>query len=812
MKKKLFAVTATLTFILLACTISFLMFPFVAETYILPQLMKELPFSTKEFSVSRISPWMIRGTLNLHDEEQQFLSIPRFEIHYSPASLLSREIDSLLLDSVTINLTVADGHLQFPDISQDVDSQPPTSEQDSNAPSLILPVPVHRVFFRNCALNIIDIDQLSITSQSYLTSGTIGLEYQRDSDDPNRLSSAAARLSVWGSATFTSEFNLDFGDETHKLSGKLQLPQLTQLAALIPIPPDYQLGGSANLEFTLNTVHFSAIDDYQLTANLARFSLKSGNTGIEAPTDEPIIIALDGNQQQAHYSIDNSLINGPLRVPISLSGGYEFKTRLLSGTGTLTPEHQEAPFSFSFQSDLAQQTSLIKYQLQADKVLFGQETYLQQFRARGDIRVDGSEWSGVMDATTSKIVSPKNEVEAKGVHFHTDFTYPEPAPALTPGNPSKTTVQKSGFFRVDSIEYKNTPSATLNLTFRQVMEGVSFSSLITTPFSDDFQIKCKGNASLSRELDFMCEVPATKVSSDKFPDYASLDETLTVNGTLAAKGNFFYRQDIFDGSITAAVSDSQLQKGDLLLSGINMRLNLPTISKIQSSPSQLCTIKTLESGKIKMSDGKFLFRIEDAQTLLLEKAELTWCGGKVEAASTTLSTGSKQLQTTLYCDRLGFTELLGQFGIEDTDGEGSLNGKLPLKFSDKGISIDNGFLFSTPGNSGIIRFNNTEQLQQGMPDIKETPYLDYTMRSLENFSYNWTKLTFNTIDDELLLAMQLDGKPEKPLPFGYKNGHIVPSDKGPGLQHPIRLDVNFRLPLEDLFQYGQNFQSILENM
>jgi len=32
------------------------------------------------------------------------------------------------------------------------------------------------------------------------------------------------------------------------------------------------------------------------------------------------------------------------------------------------------------------------------------------------------------------------------------------------------------------------------------------------------------------------------------------------------------------------------------------------------------------------------------------------------------------------------------------------------------------------------------------------------MQALENFSYNWTKLTFNSQEDDLLIKMQIDGK------------------------------------------------------
>jgi len=135
-----------------------------------------------------------------------------------------------------------------------------------------------------------------------------------------------------------------------------------------------------------------------------------------------------------------------------------------------------------------------------------------------------------------------------------------------------------------------------------------------------------------------------------------------------------------------------------------------------------------------------------------------------------------------------------------------------LKINRKGLVFDDGFLFSTPGNSGIVRFKDPEQLLQGMPDINKSAYLDYSMQALENFFYNWTKLSFNSKNNELLITMQLDGKPADPLPFGYDNGQIVPTRQGPGLQHPIRLDVNFRLPMQNLFQYGKKIQSIMENM
>jgi len=184
----------------------------------------------------------------------------------------------------------------------------------------------------------------------------------------------------------------------------------------------------------------------------------------------------------------------------------------------------------------------------------------------------------------------------------------------------------------------------------------------------------------------------------------------------------------------------------------------------------------------------------------------------VEAGAIKLFENMEKIETTLYCDRLHYTDLLSQFGIGDAEGGGSLNGRLPLIISREGIEFDNGFLFSTPGNSGIVRFKNTQKLRQGMAGMGKTVYLDYSMDALENFSYNWTKLTFNTEGEELLLQLQLDGKPAEPLPYGYQEGQIARSGEGGGIQHPIRLDVNFRLPMREMFRYGKSIQSFMENM
>jgi hypothetical protein len=63
--------------------------------------------------------------------------------------------------------------------------------------------------------------------------------------------------------------------------------------------------------------------------------------------------------------------------------------------------------------------------------------------------------------------------------------------------------------------------------------------------------------------------------------------------------------------------------------------------------------------------------------------------------------------------------------------------------------------------------------------------------------------------------MQMDGKPVESLPFKYdsQTGLLQRiEDSGQGIMQPIRLDVNFRLPLNRFLGYSGKIQDILKNI
>lgn len=93
----------------------------------------------------------------------------------------------------------------------------------------------------------------------------------------------------------------------------------------------------------------------------------------------------------------------------------------------------------------------------------------------------------------------------------------------------------------------------------------------------------------------------------------------------------------------------------------------------------------------------------------------------------------------------------------------------------------------------------------------QTSNLAYAMSALEDFAYNWARISLNNEQEDVLLAMELDGKPRAPLPYSFnRDGILIRSDETTeGTQHPLRLDINLRLPLLEMVQWGQHINSLM---
>ncbi len=211
-------------------------------------------------------------------------------------------------------------------------------------------------------------------------------------------------------------------------------------------------------------------------------------------------------------------------------------------------------------------------------------------------------------------------------------------------------------------------------------------------------------------------------------------------------------------------------------------------------------------GDLVAKDGRIDFQIDSAQSFLIEKTHFVWCDGNVDSQSMRISPGVEDYRVTFYCDRLKLAKVLEQFGAATAEGGGAVNGRIPLQYTNGKIRFDDGFLFSTPGNGGKIHLKGTDILTAGIPpNTPQYVQMELAREALKDYDYSWAKLKIASEGEELLLQMQMDGKPAKILPFVYSKDiggfvKVEADSKGSKFQG-IRLDVNFRLPLNKMLQY-----------
>ncbi|MEE4135838.1 MAG: YdbH domain-containing protein, partial [Desulforhopalus sp.] len=470
-----------------------------------------------------------------------------------------------------------------------------------------------------------------------------------------------------------------------------------------------------------------------------------------------------------------------------------------TAAGEITPEGFAVPATVAVSGTLSNTGTALHFSLAHDGFAHGDILRFSGISGEGDLYGTATGIDGHIDLQLKAIDTAVAGLTDLSVHLPVRYPLPAPGDAQT------------GHYAIAEIRHQGEHLGTLTGEIQPSREGVALKALLTSPIQPEMALSCQGPVSLQGEVTLDCTLPETPLRSADLATFFQLPAELTLDGTLAADARLTLHRGIPAADLRISLALEELVYRNNRLSGVDCALTLPRLPLLESAPSQLCTVGAADIGDLRFTNGRIRYRLEDPLALFIETARMNWCQGSVETGGVRLTPGTTDADLTLYCDRLNFAELLEQFGIAGTEGEGSLNGRLPLLISDRRLQLADGFLFSTPGNGGIVRFKNTEQLRAGMPDIGESTSLQYTMQALENFWYNWAKLSFNSHGDELLVALQLDGKPAAPLAFRLKNGQIAPDGKGAGLQHPIRLDVNFRLPLQEMFDYGRSIHSLLEN-
>ena len=405
---------------------------------------------------------------------------------------------------------------------------------------------------------------------------------------------------------------------------------------------------------------------------------------------------------------------------------------------------------------------------------------------------------------------PGYKTRVSGIEFKMPMHYPAPL------RPSAT-----GVFSIDRIRYdKSFDFFTKGKIVQAGMYGCRVNG--RAGFEKIPGLSVRFSSLVSFEEKFFTAVKfSTNIIDIKDSGIKELISDLPEDSEISGMASVWGKVRFSEGSLKTGM-DFDLQNGkirlpdmDLTASGINTRIKFSDIVAPASVPGQIIRIDSLNLGRVRVRDARVRFTLENLRSLLVENIRFRWCGGLVSTESMRIPEKDHKYFVTLYCDRLKMTQLLKQMGVFDASGSGTLNGRIPVVYSGGNIGFDNGFLFSTPGRGGKLIIMNTEKITSGLPmDSPQFAQLDLAKEALKDFNYKWARLVFNTKGDTLEVKMQINGRPSNVLPFEYKKqfGRFVrvdSSSRGSRFQG-IRLDVNLKLPFNDVLKFGNKIQSILK--
>ena len=809
----------------------YLFLPHYLESRLLPQLVAETGITEVAYEVRRVGFFGADlAEIRIGPQPNPALLIRSVQLDYSPGELYRKKIGRVVLTGIEIHGQLKNGKFSLNEIDpekvlsnlQSRQKEQPTSGQTS------LPVVANRLEIRKAALNIKSEDQLyrvpfeiEITpdnseytlfkvaawlyprGQKINCGGKIDLARRRirlkteiAAFNLGRFSDIvqlAGDFSASGKVNMTATADLQFGPfqisslnaalelQTGKFKmGNLQFQTLDSISLHTALAARYDPDG--NWQLAVNSQN-----DQKAPAKRARFRFNQYEVASRLP-----LIEVSGRAGKDRLTAAYTLVLADARMD-SGSEAIQVPKAVLKGAADLaTGDKSSLTGEFEMRApgtslaSAAGKISFAEVSLSGkiNKAIRGAMGFNGLLRLGGG-RLSLADMDGRMDGVSGAI------------------------PLIWP--PEKN--QKKGRISIPSLIYRDLKLGRIQGEIQQTASGFDLEGRHISDLLPHTSLKFVGSSRIFNtrsptadiRLNLSRPVGAADIDLSGFYPAA---KGIKVNGKFLLSGKFLMKDSKFFGSIESQLINGKvaIPGNKFAIEGIQMSLAMPGLPEVRSAPGQQLLFSKLSLGELTAENGIINFQVESLRSFLIEKAHFKWCGGAVDTQAMRISQGIEDYQIIFYCDRLNLARVLGQFGAAAAEGSGTVSGRIPIRYAKGGFSFDDGFLFSTPGAGGKIRLTGTEILTAGIPPgTPQFTQMELAREALKDYDYSWAKLNLTSEGENLFLQMQMDGKPARTLPFVYSKdvgGFIKVDVESEGSRFQgIRLDVNFRLPLNKLLRY-----------
>ncbi|MHB9137854.1 MAG: intermembrane phospholipid transport protein YdbH family protein [Victivallaceae bacterium] len=254
---------------------------------------------------------------------------------------------------------------------------------------------------------------------------------------------------------------------------------------------------------------------------------------------------------------------------------------------------------------------------------------------------------------------------------------------------------------------------------------------------------------------------------------------IAFHGLFSGKGNLKIDGSSVRSSAEIKIKDSQLRFPGTSIKGINFECVLDDLLNFRSAPHQAFNFKELKFGRYEFADGQGRMQFESLSDLLIENCRFKWLGGSVSNDDAfRLSADAHTGTVPISIKDIRLADMLRFCGFAQVEATGVLSGSMPLSWSNGRLAVDQASFYAIPGQGGVVRLPGLVSCR--MPGIKDKE-LDnsrFAEAALEDFQYNWLKLSIDEEGETIFTGIQAQGKSQLPIPFKYESGKISPLSEG----------------------------------
>lgn len=746
--------------------------PRYLETLV-PQLAADMGLPLTEFRIRDAGLFSADiGPVRLGNEDGVRLS--NVHVTYTPASLKMGRVHSVELDGISLSCAFDGKTFSLPVL----DLLPKTEGGGSDElPAL----PLDEIVIRDSVLRCdIKGTRLSIPFSAHLTPGTASFDFE------SVIMPRDQKIELTGS----------LGPTSHDL--KLALTavdfRLGAVDDLLPVPVTGKV--DLKLESEVDTARPEA-----LKAHFDLFADATNTSALGVRLADGTAIAAKGRIEEGEvvFSLNPVAIAEPFPVTASITSGRVSKNSLFAqfdveGAGVEMGGRLEADKT----GDLWDVALTAVNPDNLTVKTSGRTIHLAGLSFSLAGLVGPGQADMVLDCSTKGTALGKKNFRSRALRLTLPLKWPAPKR------------HKSGILKLSGLRFKKRALGSVAATVRQQGMDLAYDGTLFTELLPGLRVPFSGQASMtSRDASLTFSVKDYALP-DNF-DTATVIKKIkgvTLSGILDANGSIKATTDGVSNSLKATFSDGTFSMGEgtTAITGIRLAFETPDLFALRSAPAQSVTFDTLAAGDITLSNGEIRYQLEPNGVVLVERAKFAWAGGHISSRAFRIVPGKDEYDVSLFCSNLKLSEILAQLGLAQAEGEAAMSGELPITWKNGKISFNSGFLHSTPGEGGVIQVKAMEDLVSSIPEgTPQRGQIELAQEAVRDFEYKWVRIKADTMGENLLVRLSVDGKPRSTLPFVYRREfggfmRVTGDVKGSNFQG-LRLDVNFSVPLDRILLY-----------